>query len=31
MSDKYAAIAAEQGRFPIRLRCAVLSVSVGGR
>ena len=30
MSDKYAAIAAERGRFPIRLMCAALRVSVGG-
>ena len=30
MSDKYAAIAAERGRFPVRLMCAALGVSVGG-
>ena len=30
MSDKYAAIAAERGHFPIRLMCAALGVSVGG-
>ena len=30
MSDKYAAIAAERHRFPVRLMCAALGVSVGG-
>jgi putative transposase len=30
MSDKYAAIAAERGRFPVRMMCAALGVSVGG-
>jgi transposase InsO family protein len=30
MSDKYAAIAAERGHFPVRLMCAALGVSVGG-
>ena len=30
MSDKYAAITAHRGRFPVRLMCAALAVSVGG-
>jgi putative transposase len=30
MSDKYAAIQAHRGRFPVRLMCAALDVSVGG-
>ena len=30
MSDKYAAIAAHRGRFPVRRMCAALGVSVGG-
>ena len=30
MSDKYAAIAAERHRFPVRLMCRALGVSVGG-
>jgi len=30
MSDKYAAIAAERGHFPVRLMCAALGVSVRG-
>jgi len=30
MSDKYAAIAAERHRFPVRQMCAALGVSVGG-
>lgn len=30
MSDKYAAIAAERGHFPVRVMCAALDVSVGG-
>ena len=30
MSDKYAAITAQRGRFPVRLMCAALAVSVGG-
>ena len=30
MSDKYAAIAAELGHFPVRVMCAALGVSVGG-
>jgi putative transposase len=30
MSDKYAAITADRGRFPVRLMCRALGVSVGG-
>jgi putative transposase len=30
MSDKYAAIAAERGHYPVRLMCAALGVSVSG-
>jgi putative transposase len=30
MSDKYAAITAQRGRFPVRRMCAALTVSVGG-
>lgn len=30
MSDKYAAISAHQARFPVRLMCRALGVSVGG-
>lgn len=30
MSDKYAAIAAEQGQYPVQLMCQALSVSVSG-
>jgi putative transposase len=30
MSDKYAAITADRGRFPVRLMCQALGVSVGG-
>jgi transposase InsO family protein len=30
MSDKYAAIAAHRGRYPVRLMCAALGVSVSG-
>jgi len=30
VSDKYAAIAAHRGRFPVRLMCQALGVSVGG-
>ena len=30
MSDKYAAIRAHRGRFPVRLMCEALGVSVGG-
>ncbi len=30
MSDKYAAIAAHRGRYPVRLMCAALRVSVSG-
>lgn len=30
MSDKYAAITADRGRFPVRLMCHALGVSVGG-
>ena len=30
MSDKYAAMAAKRHRFPVRLMCRALGVSVGG-
>jgi putative transposase len=30
MSDRYAAISADRGRFPVRLMCQALGVSVGG-